>query len=129
MLLGLKLPENFNQPYSAKNLSDFWRRWHISLSNWLRDYLYFSFPAMRTKWMPYIAIIVTMLVGGLWHGASWNFVIWGGLHGVGQAVVGAWQADPGPGGFEGALGRCLVDLRHGAVCLLRLDFLSCPDAR
>ncbi|MBY0506429.1 MAG: hypothetical protein K2X03_21090 [Bryobacteraceae bacterium] len=100
MLLGLKLPENFNQPYSAKNLSDFWRRWHISLSNWLRDYLYFSFPAMRTKSMPYLAIIVTMLVGGLWHGASWNFVIWGALHGVGQALVRGWQAIRGPVGLK-----------------------------
>lgn len=100
MLLGFKLPENFNQPYSAKNLSDFWRRWHISLSNWLRDYLYFSFPAMRTKWMPYIAIIVTMLVGGLWHGPSWNFVIWGALHGVGQALVRGWQAVRGPVGLK-----------------------------
>jgi alginate O-acetyltransferase complex protein AlgI len=100
LLLGLKLPENFNQPYSAKNLSDFWRRWHISLSNWLRDYLYFSFPGMRTKWMPYIAIIVTMLVGGLWHGPSWNFVIWGALHGVGQAIVRGWQALRGPVGLK-----------------------------
>ena len=100
MLLGLKLPENFNQPYAAKNLSDFWRRWHISLSNWLRDYLYFSFPGMRTKWMPYIAIIVTMVVGGLWHGPSWNFVIWGALHGVGQAIVRGWQAIRGPVGLK-----------------------------
>ncbi len=100
LLLGLKLPENFNQPYAAKNLSDFWRRWHISLSNWLRDYLYFSFPAMRSKWMPYLAIIVTMLVGGLWHGPSWNFVIWGALHGVGQAVVRGWQAIRGPVGLK-----------------------------
>lgn len=100
LLLGLKLPENFNQPYAAKNLSDFWRRWHISLSNWLRDYLYFSFPYMRTKWMPYIAIIATMLLGGLWHGPSWNFVIWGALHGVGQAIVRGWQAIRGPVGLK-----------------------------
>ena len=100
MLLGLKLPENFNQPYSARNLADFWRRWHISLSNWLRDYLYFSFPRMRTKSMPYLAIIVTMILGGLWHGASWNFVIWGALHGVGQALVRAWQAIRGPVGLK-----------------------------
>ena len=102
MLLGLKIPENFNQPYAARNLADFWRRWHISLSNWLRDYLYFSFPGMRTKWMPYLAIIATMLVGGLWHGPSWNFVIWGALHGVGQATVRGWQAIRGPVGLKAA---------------------------
>lgn len=100
MLLGLKLPENFNQPYSAKNLSDFWRRWHISLSNWLRDYLYFAFPAIRTSWMPYLALIITMLIGGLWHGPAWTFVVWGLLHGVGQAVVRAWQAFRGPVGLK-----------------------------
>lgn len=91
MLLGLKLPLNFNAPYAASNLADFWRRWHITLSNWLRDYVYFSFPGLRGKVMPYIALIVTMLVGGVWHGGSWNFVIWGALHGVGLAIYRAWQ--------------------------------------
>ncbi len=87
-LLGLKLPANFNAPYAAQNLADFWRRWHITLSNWLRDYVYFSFPGLRsTKYMQYIALIVTMLVGGAWHGGTWNFIIWGALHGVGLAVV------------------------------------------
>lgn len=100
MLLGLKLPENFNQPYSARNLSDFWRRWHISLSNWLRDYLYFSFPGIRTSFMPYVALILTMVLGGLWHGPSWTFVIWGLLHGVGQAVVRGWQVFRGPVGLN-----------------------------
>src|SRR5690606_24724059 len=85
LLLGLKLPPNFNAPYSAANLSDFWRRWHITLSNWLRDYVYFSFPGLRGKLMPYLALIATMLVGGVWHGNSWNFFIWGALHGVGLA--------------------------------------------
>jgi D-alanyl-lipoteichoic acid acyltransferase DltB (MBOAT superfamily) len=95
MLLGLKLPINFNQPYSATNVNDFWRRWHISLSNWLRDYLFFSLPGKRNAVMPYLNLIVTMALGGLWHGASWNFVIWGLLHGMGQAVSRFWQAKRG----------------------------------
>jgi D-alanyl-lipoteichoic acid acyltransferase DltB (MBOAT superfamily) len=91
-LLGIKLPINFNRPYAAANINDFWRRWHISLSNWLRDFLYFSLPGKRDKAMPYINLIITMTLGGLWHGASWNFVIWGMLHGVAQAGTRLWQS-------------------------------------
>jgi D-alanyl-lipoteichoic acid acyltransferase DltB (MBOAT superfamily) len=103
LLLGIKLPENFNQPYSARNLAEFWRRWHISLSNWLRDYLFYAFPGKRTLLMPYVALIVTMVIGGLWHGPSWTFVIWGLLHGIGQAVVRAWQAVRGSEGSKNPL--------------------------
>ncbi len=95
LLLGIRLPVNFNRPYAAENIADFWRRWHITLSNWLRDYLYFSLPGKRSKVMPYVNLIVTMLIGGLWHGASWNFVIWGGLHGIGLAIVRGWQTYTG----------------------------------
>lgn len=93
LLLGLKLPENFNRPYLALNISEFWRRWHISLSNWLRDYLYFSLPGLRSKWkvFTYTNLFVTMLLGGLWHGASWNFVVWGALHGGALAVHHGWR--------------------------------------
>ena len=79
LLLGIKLPANFNRPYAAENVADFWRRWHISLSNWLRDYLYFSLPGLRSKWkiFTYTNLVITMVIGGLWHGPSWNFVIWG----------------------------------------------------
>ena len=91
LLLGINLPLNFKMPYAAVNVADFWRRWHITLSDWLRDYLYFSLPGKRTKVMPYVNLIITMVLGGLWHGASWNFVIWGTLHGVGLAVVRLWQ--------------------------------------
>ena len=94
MLLGIKLPENFNRPYAATNLADFWRRWHISLSNWLRDYLYFAFPGKRTTWMPYVALVLTMVIGGAWHGPSWGFVFWGLLHGLGLAFVRFWQSQP-----------------------------------
>ena len=91
LLLGIKLPINFNAPYTAANISDFWRRWHISFSNWLRDYLFFSLPGKRTKLMPYVNLVITMALGGLWHGISWTFLIWGLLHGVGQAVFRFWQ--------------------------------------
>ena len=93
LLLGIKLPVNFNSPYRARNIADFWRRWHISLSNWLRDYLYFSLPGLRSKsraWA-YGGLIATMLLGGLWHGPSWTFAIWGLLHGIALAVQRGWQ--------------------------------------
>jgi D-alanyl-lipoteichoic acid acyltransferase DltB (MBOAT superfamily) len=95
LLLGIKLPANFNRPYAAQNIADFWRRWHISLSNWLRDYLYFSLPGKRSKIFTYVNLVITMVIGGLWHGANWNFVIWGALHGFGLAFVRLWQAQSG----------------------------------
>ena len=91
MLLGIKLPQNFNAPYMADNIADFWRRWHISLSNWLRDYLYFSLPGQRTRVMPYLNLLITMVLGGLWHGFSRNFALWGALHGLGLVTVRLWQ--------------------------------------
>ncbi len=82
-LLGFDLMRNFEQPYFARNVSDFWRRWHISLSTWLRDYLYIPLGGNRRgEARTYANLMLTMLLGGLWHGASWNFVIWGGLHGA-----------------------------------------------
>ena len=86
-LLGFKIPDNFNYPYRAQSLQDFWRRWHISLSSWLKDYLYISFGGSRNgKWQTYRNLFITMLLGGLWHGAAWNFIFWGALHGSGLAV-------------------------------------------
>lgn len=83
MLLGYRFPQNFNQPYRALSVQDFWRRWHITLSTWLRDYLFIPLGGSRGSALStYAAIMVTMLLGGLWHGASWNFVIWGALHGA-----------------------------------------------
>lgn len=83
MCLGFALPDNFRFPYAAIGFSDFWRRWHISLSSWLRDYLYISMGGNRGgKFDTYRNLMATMFLGGLWHGASWNFVIWGCLHGV-----------------------------------------------
>ncbi|TGK03837.1 MBOAT family protein [Leptospira semungkisensis] len=82
LLLGFHLTENFRMPYLASSFSDFWRRWHISLSSWLRNYLYIPLGGNRKgEIRTYINLFLTMLLGGLWHGASWNFVVWGGLHG------------------------------------------------
>jgi D-alanyl-lipoteichoic acid acyltransferase DltB (MBOAT superfamily) len=86
MLLGFRLKDNFNSPYRAASLPEFWQRWHISFSTWLRDYLFFSFPGKRSKAGPYLAILATFLLGGLWHGVSWGFLIWGGIHGAGLAL-------------------------------------------
>lgn len=86
-VLGFQLPINFNRPYMAASITEFWRRWHISLSSWLRDYLYFSIGGNRKGALrTYINLALTMLLGGLWHGAAWNFIIWGGLHGFYLAV-------------------------------------------
>lgn len=82
-MLNIRLPYNFDSPYKAVNISDFWRRWHISLSNFLRDYLYIPLGGNRVGVARrYINLALTMLLGGLWHGASWTFVVWGGLHGL-----------------------------------------------
>lgn len=91
-LMGFKLPINFNSPYKATSITDFWRRWHISLSTWLRDYLYISMGGNRKgKIRTYINLMVTMLLGGLWHGAATKFIIWGGLHGAALAVHKIWM--------------------------------------
>ncbi len=93
LMFGFVFPKNFDSPYLAESITDFWRRWHISLSTWLRDYLYLPLGGNRKgPRRTYLNLAVVMLLGGLWHGASWNFVVWGGLHG-------AWLA------FERALGK------------------------
>src|SRR5580704_877686 len=91
-LFGYELPENFDAPYIARNLQEFWHRWHISLSTWLRDYLYMPLGGSRDgSARTYRNLIITMVLGGLWHGASWTFVIWGALHGVALAGTRMWQ--------------------------------------
>jgi D-alanyl-lipoteichoic acid acyltransferase DltB (MBOAT superfamily) len=80
-LLGYRFPQNFDQPYRAVGLRNFWERWHISLSSWLRDYLYIPLGGNTGDWRRYRNLLLTMLLGGLWHGAAWTFVIWGALHG------------------------------------------------
>lgn len=86
-LLGFHFMVNFRQPYLATTLQDFWRRWHISLSTWLRDYLYIPLGGNRQgRWKTYSNMLTTMLIGGLWHGANWTFVVWGGIHGSGLGL-------------------------------------------
>jgi alginate O-acetyltransferase complex protein AlgI len=109
MCLGFAMPDNFRFPYAAIGFSDFWRRWHITLSSWLRDYLYIPLGGNRHgAARTYLALMTTMLLGGLWHGASWTFVVWGGLHGVylsGERLLRARFAGYRPGaGMLVALG-------------------------
>tara|TARA_R110002096_G_scaffold173997_12_gene349648 strand:- start:18015 stop:19424 length:1410 start_codon:yes stop_codon:yes gene_type:complete len=92
LCLGFRLPKNFNIPYSATSIRDFWHRWHISLSAWLRDYLYISLGGNRKgRGRTYVNLMTTMVLGGLWHGASWNFVLWGFLHGGALAINRYWE--------------------------------------
>jgi D-alanyl-lipoteichoic acid acyltransferase DltB (MBOAT superfamily) len=92
-MIGVRLPLNFNSPYKAVNISEFWRRWHMTLSRFLRDYLYISLGGNRKGLARrYLNLLVTMLLGGLWHGAGWTFVLWGGLHGTYLVIHHAWQA-------------------------------------
>lgn len=94
LLLGIRFPPNFDYPYAARSLQEFWHRWHMTLSRWLRDYLYIPLGGNRKgHGRTYANLMLTMLLGGLWHGASWNFVIWGGLHGAYLAGERAWPAN------------------------------------
>ena len=87
LIMGFRLANNFNSPYQSRNLTDFWRRWHISLSSWLRDYVYIPLGGNRKSTLrTYVNNFLTMLIGGLWHGAAWKFVFWGAMHGVGLAI-------------------------------------------
>lgn len=96
LLLGFHFNINFNSPYKSASITEFWRRWHISLSTWLRDYLYISLGGNRKgKLRQYINLIITMFIGGLWHGASWNFIAWGTLHGFALAIHKAWMGVTG----------------------------------
>ena len=98
LAIGVRLPNNFRSPYAARSIAEFWRRWHITLSHWLRDYLYIPLGGSRRGPVRQMAaVIITMTLGGLWHGAAWTFVIWGILHGIGVALSqlvrrGAWAA-------------------------------------
>jgi D-alanyl-lipoteichoic acid acyltransferase DltB (MBOAT superfamily) len=92
LLLGFRFPQNFDSPYVATSLQDFWRRWHMTLSRWLRDYLYISLGGNRGgRAKTYRNLMITMVLGGLWHGAAWTFVLWGALHGGGMAIEQWWR--------------------------------------
>lgn len=118
-LFGIRLPVNFNSPYKATSISDFWRRWHITLSHFLRDYLYIPLGGNRTgPTRRYANLMITMLLGGLWHGASWTFVFWGGLHGFYLAVNHAWSAAADKGYIPNILPAPLSSLSARALTLL-----------
>lgn len=92
LIFNIRLPENFNSPYKATNIRDFWQRWHMTLSRWLRDYLYIPLGGNRHGvWRGYVALLVTFILGGLWHGPSWTFVVWGILHGGAAVLHRVWQ--------------------------------------
>jgi alginate O-acetyltransferase complex protein AlgI len=95
-LIGIRLPENFNWPYLARNVQEFWQRWHISLSSWIRDYVYIPLGGSRVGWPRRLANgLVAFALCGLWHGPAWNFIVWGLYHGVGLAVCVGWRHVPG----------------------------------
>jgi D-alanyl-lipoteichoic acid acyltransferase DltB (MBOAT superfamily) len=110
LLFGIRLPVNFRSPYQAVSIIDFWRRWHITLSRFLRDYLYIPLGGNRLgEQRRYVNLLVTMLLGGIWHGAGWNFVVWGGLHGLYLGINHLWREWRGgtraPAGAAAAQGR------------------------
>jgi len=118
LLMGFRLPLNFNSPYKATNITDFWKRWHISLSRWLKDYLYIPLGGNRKGPVRTgINLMLTMLLGGLWHGAATRFVIWGGLHGFGLVVNKIWR-----GIFRGVK-RSTMPARVAGI-LLTFNFVS-----
>lgn len=91
-ILGIDLPRNFNLPYLAHNVTELWKRWHITLSSWLQDYIYISLGGNRKgKIRTYINLILTMVIGGIWHGANWTYIVWGLLHGIALAVHKVWM--------------------------------------
>jgi alginate O-acetyltransferase complex protein AlgI len=128
LILGFRLPVNFNSPYKAKSITDFWKRWHISLSQWLRDYLYISLGGNRKgKIRTYLNLMITMLLGGLWHGASLKFVIWGGLHGIGLVINRIWDSIFKSHLRTGWIGRVLgvfVTFQFVSFCWI---FFRAPD--
>ena len=120
-VFNVELPLNFASPYKARNISEFWRRWHMTLSRFLRDYLYFPLGGNRHgKPRRYVNLMVTMLLGGLWHGAAWTFVIWGGLHGVYLVIDHAWQA--AAGSIAGA--SRWLDTRFAAAAGVLVTFVA-----
>jgi len=128
-LLGYELTPNFDFPYFSANITDFWRRWHISLSTWLRDYLYISLGGNRgTKLFTYRNLMLTMLLGGLWHGASWNFVIWGGLHGLALIIHREWVRLTENAGavFRRVMAVLAVPLTFYWICVTWIFFRAAP---
>ncbi|MCL2669804.1 MAG: MBOAT family protein [Syntrophaceae bacterium] len=120
LMLGFVFPKNFDSPYISQSITEFWRRWHISLSTWLRDYLYIPLGGNRKGgWRTYFNLAAVMLLGGLWHGASWNFIIWGGIHGA--ALV--WERAQGKNAFYQRMPKlCRVALTFFIVLIAWVFF-------
>jgi alginate O-acetyltransferase complex protein AlgI len=124
LMLGFVFPKNFDSPYRAESITDFWRRWHISLSTWLRDYLYTPLGGNRKgPRRTYVNLAIVMLLGGLWHGAAWNFVFWGGLHGAWLAAERAL----GKRSFWGGLPRPVRIALTFLGVLVTWVFFRAPD--
>jgi len=129
-LFGVRLSRNFAYPYFSQSIPEFWRRWHISLSTWFRDYLYIPLGGNRgSVWRRHLNLVVTFLVSGLWHGAAWQFLIWGGAHGVAAAGTKAagWSGEAGPDSVPGGphlIPRPLTLLKMAATfCLVCLAWI------
>jgi D-alanyl-lipoteichoic acid acyltransferase DltB (MBOAT superfamily) len=121
-LLGYRFPRNFDQPYRATSLQDFWRRWHISLSSWLRDYLYIPIGGSHGNvWFICRNLMITMMLGGLWHGAAWKFVTWGALHGVVLCIERIWSRFR-PKGLPAAPKIVGLIVTFNVVCLAWIFF-------
>lgn len=133
LLLGFRLPENFAAPYAATSIGEFWRRWHITFSQWLRDYVYFPLGgSRRSRARTYLNLVVTFLLGGLWHGARWGFLAWGGIHGVALAIHKAWLDVRRARGLETGSPRPLWWLAAGwfltfHVCVFARVFFRAGD--
>lgn len=120
LLLGFHFPTNFNAPFLSDSVSDFWRRWHISLSTWIRDYIYIPLGGNRKgKKRTYINLVITMLLAGLWHGASLNFILWGGLHGIAQVIHKWWRTDV----MHHDRNYQSHGVRHVLACILTFHFI------
>jgi alginate O-acetyltransferase complex protein AlgI len=118
-MFGIKLPLNFNSPYRSVNIIEFWRRWHMTLSRFLRDYLYISLGGNRKGVLRrYINLMLTMVLGGLWHGAGWTFVVWGGLHGTYLIINHAWQAIRKKMGHDLTKSTLLGNLTGGLITFI-----------
>ena len=122
LLFGYQLPLNFNAPYGAVGFSDFWRRWHISLSTWLRDYLFIPLGGSRgSGWETIRNLMITMVLGGLWHGAAWTFVIWGAMHGILLSLERS-LGRRSQNGASGIAGHLLAAITFLAICLTWVPF-------
>lgn len=128
-MFGHELVMNFNLPYISRSITEFWRRWHMSLSRWIRDYIYISLGGNKKGRMrTYFNLLVTMLLGGLWHGASWNFILWGGLHGAALAFERFFHLDRKFLNGPFALVRWLLTLVYVMICWVFFRAKDLPTA-